>query len=313
MPADKISIVFSFRNEEETLPALLERLSAMSKDRPEEFEFIFVNDRSCDRSLEILGVAHAADPRVKVITMARRSGPSECVFAGLAACVGDAAIFMDCDLQDPPELIPTLIEKWKGGAEVVHTMRTQRMGEHWLRLWMTRRAYEVINWTSNGSLPIEAGDFKLVSRRVVDHLLSLTEHDPYLRGLAVWIGFNQTFVPYERHPRHDGDSKFSGLHRNAVKTMISGVTSFSFTPIYVVGLAGCAGLAMAPLLLLGGAFAAAAILALWGGLMAALGLVGLYVARVYKEVRGRPRWIIADCLGIEGKPDPAITSWRSGR
>jgi len=317
MSMDTVSVIFSFRNEEDTLSALIERLTAMAAGRPETFEFIFVNDVSSDRSLEILRAAHAADPRVKVLTMARRSGPSECVLAGMAAAAGDAVIYMDCDLQDPPELIPTLLERWREGHDVVHTKRTVRLGEHWLRMWMTRRAYEVINWTSRGQMPIEVGDFKLLSRRAVSHLLSLREQDPYLRGLVVWLGFNQIFVPYERQPRHGGDSKFSGLHRNAVKTMISGVTSFSFLPIYVTVWAGVGGLALAGVLLLAGLLGAlfgastwgilgiALAFFMWGSLMAAVGTTGLYVGRTYKEARGRPRWIVADAIGIEARPDRA--------
>jgi len=189
-------------------------------------------------------------------------------------------------------------------------------------MWLTRRAYEVINWTSRGLMPIESGDFKLLSRRAADHLLSLREQDPYIRGLAVWIGFRQTFVDYERQPRHGGESKFSGLHRNAVKTMIAGVTSFSFLPVYLVVWAGLGGLALSPLLLLAGLtalaagavawgwMAAALAFLLWGGLMTGIGITGLYVVRVYKDVRGRPRWIIAESEGLDMVPDRAVLSGR---
>lgn len=319
MSATAVSVIFSFRNEEETLSALLERLRAVTKDQPEQFEFIFVNDCSTDRSLDILKVAHAADPRVKVLTMARRSGPSECVLAGMAASSGDAVIYMDCDLQDPPEMMPQMLELWRQGNDVVHTTRTKRLGEPEIRLWLTARAYDVINWTSRGQMPKETGDFKLLSRRAVEHLLSLREHDPYLRGLVVWLGFSQTVLPYERQARHGGTSKFSGLHRNAVKTMISGVTSFSFLPVYLTVWAGLGGLGLAPVLALIGGLAAAfgcaaagwlwAALAflLWGSLMAGVGTTGLYVARIYKDVRVRPRWIVGDTIGIEGRPDPFAT------
>ncbi|RAU21887.1 glycosyltransferase [Paramagnetospirillum kuznetsovii] len=312
MSQDAVSIILSFRNEEDNLPELIRRLALMADGRPEGFEFIFVNDCSTDRSRQILVEARAKDPRVKIITTARRAGPSEGVLAGLAAATGDAMIYMDCDLQDPPELLPTLIEHWRAGHDVVHTRRSVRHGEDPLRMWLTRRAYEVINWTSRGQMPIESGDFKLLSRRAAQHMLSLREHDPYIRGLAVWMGFDQTFVDYERQPRHCGESKFSGLHRNAVKTMVAGVTSFSFLPIYMVNWAGLCGLALSVLLLLIGLFAgsgwlfASLAFFLWGSLMLAVGATGLYVIRVYKDVRGRPRWIIAEAEGVALVPDRAV-------
>ncbi len=318
MKSDSVSIILSFRNEEDNLPELIRRLRLVADGRAEDFEFIFVNDCSTDRSREILMAARATDPRVRFLTTARRAGPSEGVLAGLAAASGDAMIYMDCDLQDPPELIPTLLEHWRSGCDVVHTRRIARHGEDPLRMWLTRRAYEAINWTSRGQMPIESGDFKLLSRRAAGHMLSLREHDPYIRGLAVWMGFNQVFVDYERQARHCGESKFSGIHRNAVKTMVAGVTSFSFLPVYVVFWAGLAGLALAPLLLLCGLVAlglgatvsgwlvAALAFFLWGSLMAAIGITGVYVARVYKDVRGRPRWLIAEAEGLEIVPDRAV-------
>jgi polyisoprenyl-phosphate glycosyltransferase len=318
MKSDLVSIILSFRNEEDNLPELIRRLTLLADGRPEGYEFIFVNDRSSDRSHAILTEARAKDPRVKFMTTARRAGPSEGVLAGLAAATGDAMVYMDCDLQDPPELIPELLEHWRAGCDVVHTRRSARHGEDPLRMWLTRRAYELINWTSRGQMPIESGDFKLLSRRAAQTMLALREHDPYIRGLAVWMGFQQAFVDYERQPRHCGESKFSGLHRNAVKTMIAGVTSFSFLPVYVVGWAGLGGLALAAALLLIGVVAAAfgagaggwliAALAFffWGSLMLAMGVTGLYVVRIYKEARARPRWLIAEAEGLEIVPDRAV-------
>ena len=258
MKSDLVSIILSFRNEDDNLPELIRRLQAMADGRPEGYEFIFVNDCSSDRSRDLLVEGRAKDPRIKFMTTARRSGPSECVLAGLAAAGGDAMIYMDCDLQDPPELIPELLGHWRAGCDVVHTRRSIRLGEDPLRMWLTRRAYELINWTSRGQMPIEAGDFKLLSRRAAQHMIAMREHDPYLRGLAVWMGFPQVFVDYERQPRFCGQSKFSGLHRNAVKTMVAGVTSFSFLPIYLVVWAGLGGLGLAALLVLAGLGALAA-------------------------------------------------------
>ena len=318
MKSDLVSIILSFRNEQDNLPELIRRLQLLAENRAESFEFIFVNDCSDDQSRALLLEARAKDQRVKLITTARRVGPSEGVLAGLAAATGDAMIYMDCDLQDPPELIPEMLEQWRAGHDVVHTRRSIRHGEDPLRMWLTRRAYELINWTSRGQMPIESGDFKLLSRRAAEHMLSLREHDPYIRGLAVWMGFNQVFVDYERQPRHCGESKFSGLHRNAVKTMIAGVTSFSFLPVYMVGFAGLAGLALVPVLILAalvalslGASASGWLIAalaffFWGSLMTAIGITGLYVIRTYKDTRGRPRWLIAEAEGVAVVSDRAV-------
>ncbi|OAN46741.1 hypothetical protein A6A04_06490 [Paramagnetospirillum marisnigri] len=318
MKSDLVSIILSFRNEEDNLPELIRRLTLMADSQPEGYEFIFVNDCSCDRSREILVEARAKDPRVKFLTTARRAGPSEGVLAGLAAATGDALIYMDCDLQDPPELLPTLLAHWRDGCDVVHTRRIARHGEDPVRMWLTRRAYQIINWTSRGQMPIESGDFKLLSRRAAQHLLSLREHDPYIRGLAVWLGFKQAFVDYERQARHCGESKFTGLHRNAFKATVAGITSFSFLPIYLTLCAGLAGSALVPVLLLAALVAwglgggvsgwliAALAFFLWGSVMTALGAVGLYIVRIYKEVRGRPRWIVAEAEGLDIVPDRAV-------
>lgn len=313
MKSDLVSVILSFRNEEDNLPELIRRLTLMAEAQPEAFELIFVNDGSTDNSLEILRAARAGDPRVKIITTARRAGPSEGVLAGLAAASGDAMVYLDCDLQDPPELIPEMIRQWRNGHDVVHTRRTARLGEDPLRLWLTLRAYQLINWVSRGQMPVESGDFKLLSRRAARHMLSLREQDPYLRGLAVWLGFSQCFVDYQRQPRHCGESKFSGLHRNAVKTMVAGVTSFSFLPVYLTIWAGLAGLALVPVLLLAalagsaqGWLIGALAAFLWGSLMLAIGATGLYVVRAYKDLRGRPRWIVAEAEGVEIVPDRAV-------
>ena len=160
--------------------------------------------------------------------MSRRFGVSECARAGMSAASGDAIIIMDADLQDPPEVIPQLIEKWRAGADVVHTVRTHRRGESAAKMMLTRLAYRIIHMGSSIELPVDAGDFKLLSRAALNHLLALQESDPYLRGLVVWIGFQQAFVPYEREARHAGRTHFPFFSRNPWKTFAIGLTSFSF-------------------------------------------------------------------------------------
>lgn len=305
-----ISIVFSFRNEEDVLPALMERTLAALESEPEDVELIFVNDDSNDRSLDILTKAHAADPRIKVVTMSRRFGVSECVIAGMHHAKGDAVVYMDADLQDPPEVIPQLLAEWRAGADVVHTVRDKRAGEGWLKLALTRIAYHLIRFASEIDLPIEAGDFKLLSRRAVDELLALPEHDLYMRGLVVWIGFKQVQVRYEREARFAGETKFPLFSRNPAKTLVSAITSFSFFPIYTMAAVSGIGLGVGLVLALIGlglsiagqdaapvlwiAFA----LALWGSLMLGMATLGVYILRAYKDARDRPRYIVSERLGF---------------
>lgn len=311
-----ISVIFSFRNEENNIPVAVLRTREAIQAAGCDYELVFVDDDSSDASATVLAELHAADPRVKVVTMSRRFGVSECVLAGMAAARGHAVIYLDCDLQDPPELIPEMIARWREGADVVHTVRSHRLGEHPAKMWLTRQAYRLIQWASTIHLPINAGDFKLLSRRAVDQLLSLPESDPYLRGLVSWIGFPQAFVTYERQPRHAGETHFPLFSRNPWKTAINGFISFSFAPLYAVLVAGLVGLAVGMPLLLAGlaswvfggsgglAVGGLALLA-WASLMTALGLVGLYTVRIYKDVRGRPRYIVRSTLGFEDKPPPA--------
>src|SRR5262245_50138562 len=187
--APMVSIILSFRNEQEVLPELIERLKTALESVPIDYELMFINDDSTDGSRALLEGRAQTDPHIKLINMSRRFGVAECVLAGMARSRGDAVIMMDTDLQDPPELLPELIKKWREGADVAYTVRTRRAGEPQYKLVLTRWAYHVINWVANTNLPIEAGDFKLLSRRVADELVHLNEKDPYLRGLVTWLGF----------------------------------------------------------------------------------------------------------------------------
>ncbi|HEY4635767.1 MAG TPA: glycosyltransferase family 2 protein, partial [Rhodospirillales bacterium] len=186
-----VSVVLSFRNEAEVLPELIRRLDAVLSKDLDDYELVFVNDDSTDGSLEVLIAARADNRRIKIVNMSRRFGQPECLMAGIAHAKGDAVIYMDADLQDPPEVIPDMLAKWRDGAEVVYTVRTRREGENPLKMWLTRLAYRAINVSSEIDMPVNAGDFRLLSRVVRDRLLDLAEHDPYARGLVPWIGYRQ--------------------------------------------------------------------------------------------------------------------------
>jgi glycosyltransferase involved in cell wall biosynthesis len=292
-----ISVVLSFRNEAENIPTLVSRLAAMFAGQPVDYELVFVNDDSTDASLAILMKERERNARVRIVNMSRRFGVAEGVLAGMSASRGDAAVYMDADLQDPPEVIPAMLEKWRGGADVVHTVRTRRRGEHPLKMLATRWAYRVIQLGSAIELPVDAGDFKLLSRAAVDHLLRIRESDPYLRGLVVWLGFTQAFVPYERDARHAGSTHFPFLSKNPWKTFCIGMTSFSFLPIYSCWALAAAGLVGSLLLLLAGNTFMSALTFFWATTLAAVGSVGLYMIRIYKDVRGRPAYIVKSIIG----------------
>jgi dolichol-phosphate mannosyltransferase len=304
-----LSIVLSFRNEDAVLPELLRRLKAAVDPIGGGYEVIFVNDASTDGSLPFLAAEAARDPRVKVLTMSRPFGPAECAMAGLAYASGEAAVLMDADLQDPPELLRTLVARWREGADVVFTVRTMRHGESRLKMLITRAGYYVLRAASNIDLPIDAGDFRLMSRRVVDHLLSLRERTPYLRGLSAWVGFKQVAVPYEREPRFAGRTHYPLLSPNPWRTFLSGVTSFSWAPLVLMiplGVLLLIASTAAGLFVLAdgrdnetGTLIAVAVAALAGVQLTGLGLIGAYVVRIHDDVRGRPRYIVDTTIGFD--------------
>ena len=294
-----VSVVLSFRNEAENIAALIARLDAVLTRDAIAYELVFVNDASTDASLSILLKERERNPRVKILNMSRRFGVAECVLAGLAASTGEAVVYMDADLQDPPEVISELVARWRSGADVVHTVRTKRRGESALKMWATRLAYRMIQYGSSIELTVDAGDFKLLSRKTVDYLLSVKESDPYLRGLVVWLGFNQAFVPYVRDARHAGTTHFPFFSRNPWKTFTIGLTSFSFMPIYMLVALAAAGMLSSLVLLAASAFLLAFITFFWATTIAAVAVVGIYVIRIYKDVRGRPAYIVSDAIGVD--------------
>jgi len=316
-----VSVVISFFNEEGSLPELISRLRAVFVQLPVHYELIFVNDASTDRSLAILQKMASESAQIKIITMSRRFGVSECVLAGLKYAKGDAAIYLDADLQDPPELIPKLIEKWLRGIDVVYTVRQSRDGESLFKLALTKQAYRFVNFAADIGLPQEAGDYRLISRRVIDKLLTLEEKNPYLRGLVSWVGFRQEPVFYRREKRAAGSSHFP-LFKNFFRdiltlhgpagTFLNGVTSFSTLPLMIFLLTGLlifGGGVISLLFVLFLCIAQAGpakevslfilLITLFGFQFLGIGVLGLYLGKIYDEVRNRPRYIVESTDGIE--------------
>ena len=308
-----LSVVLSFRNEAKVIPELIARLRTALEGAQIDYELLFVNDASTDGSLALLEAERSHDPRVKIINMSRRFGVAPCVIAGMHYASGQAVVYMDTDLQDPPELIPTLVARWREGADVVYTVRTARQGESQWKMRVTRAAYRAIEMASEIEMPVEAGDFKLLSRRVVDHLLSLDEKDLYVRGLVAWVGFEQVAVPYERQPRGAGETHFPLLRSwGPASSFVAGVTSFSHAPLVAFLMLGlvCGALSVLALVLLllksvvaqspsGVAWLVALGALSWSTLALGIGVVGLYLARIHREVLGRPRYIVESAIGFD--------------
>lgn len=309
-----LSIVFSFRNEEEALPELVKRLYKTFESLDVEYEFIFVNDASTDGSLALLMKYRDADENIKIINMSRRFGVAPCVMAGLKHAKGDAVLYMDADLQDPPELIPKLLEQLNNGADVVHTTRTRRKGEIAFKMWLTNQAYKIINFVADINIPQNTGDFKLLSRRAVDKIIRLNENDPFMRGLMRWVGFKQVQVYYEREVRFAGKTHFSLFRSlNPAREFIRGLTSFSELPLYfalIVGFLVSAGACIYLLEIVvtrifwgmhrsGWPAIMATMLFLGGTILFTIGILGMYIGRIYQNVQHRPPYIIESKIGID--------------
>jgi dolichol-phosphate mannosyltransferase len=315
-----ISVVLSFKNEENNLPELIRRLrNVFDKKYPNRYELIFVNDASTDRSEQILLDSAKDHNDIKIITTSRSFGVSECALLGMEYSSGDALIYMDADLQDPPEVIPELIKAWKLGndIDVVQTVRLSRAGEPKIKIWLTDIGYKIIKYISDIPLEVEAGDFKLLSRRAVNQVIKFKEKKPYLRGLVTWIGFNQTTVYYHRESRFGGQTKFRFYGYRVIQNYLnSALISFSDVPLKLSLLFGIifSVLALISLIFvflekflyqitLGWWWSTVITILFLGGLqLITVGILGLYVSSIYLETKGRPSYIIKSMVGFNNFP-----------
>jgi glycosyltransferase involved in cell wall biosynthesis len=321
-----LSVVLSFYNESAVLPELLRRLRTtldgeVKNGKIARYELIFVNDRSTDGSAELLRREVETVGDVVLINMSRNFGVSECVFAGLRHAGGDITVYMDTDLQDPPEVIPQLLDAWHADADadVVYTTRITRAGEHPMKLLITKYGYRLINAISEIDLPLDSGDFKLLSRRVVDHLLLIEETRPYIRGLVSWVGFKQVQVFYHREARYDGRNatKFPVISRRTISSWLDrALISFSDVPLKLTLLVGFSISCLSAFYLLvvlvhkimgwyapGWPTVVASILLLGGVQLTVMGVIGLYVNIIFLEVKRRPNYIIDSIVRSAGRDD----------
>ena len=300
-----ISYVFSFKNEEKNLEELIQRVdNSVKKLNKYDYELIFVNDASNDNSEKILLDLQKKYP-ITIINMSRTFGVGPCVLAGFKQAKGDCIIYMDSDLQDPPELLDKLIKEYEKGAEVVHTVRTKRLGESKLKLLITKIAYKIINFLSDINLPTEAGDYKLISKKALTNILEQREFRPYIRGLSVWVGFKQRHVEYVRDARSEGLTKFPLLSSGPITQFISGVTAYSLKPLYFGIILGIVSIFFSIILIIyalymkftniavpGTAGIIITISFFSGIILLTLGITGIYIARIFEEVRGRGSYVI---------------------
>lgn len=310
-PKPTITIIAPVYNEEPVLPELYRRISAIMDATGESWELLLVDDGSRDRSAEIIASLHAQDGRVKGISFSRNFGFQEAVTAGLDYALGDAVVLTDADLQDPPEVIPQMIAKWREGYDVVYGVRESREGETWFKLVTAKLFYRIIHRITSVNIPLDTGDFRLMDRRVVDALRQMRERNRFLRGMVPWVGYRQTGVYFKRAPRFAGEAKYSSFRR-MFKFAMNAITSFSYLPLQLATylgftIAAISALAIVAVILLrmfspheltGQATTLVAVLFLGGVQLICLGIIGEYLGRIYDEVKGRPLYLIDRTWGI---------------
>jgi glycosyltransferase involved in cell wall biosynthesis len=302
-----LTLVIAAYNEQEALPLLQPRLVAVLDAMADiEGRILYVDDGSRDGTWDVLQSLAAADPRVSLLRLARNFGKEPALSAGLDHVDTDAAVVLDADGQDPPELVPALVAKWREGWDVVYGTRTRREGESWLKRFTAASFYRVMNRLSDVPVPPDTGDFRLVSRRVLEALRQVGERQRFMKGLFSWVGFRQTAIAYEREPRIAGRTKFS--YWRLWNLAIEGITSFSTLPLraatYIGVLTALVAFAWGAWIIArtlvwgdpvqGWPSLMTVVLFLGGVQLMALGIVGEYLGRTYIEVKRRPLYLVGD-------------------
>jgi dolichol-phosphate mannosyltransferase len=277
-----------------------------------------VNDGSTDGTLELMKELHLADPRVHYVDFARNFGHQIAVTAGMDYAQGEAVILMDADLQDPPELVLEMIDKWQEGYKVVFAVRSGRQGEGWFKLVTAKLFYRLIYRITDIEIPLDTGDYRLMDRQVVDQMKDMKEHHRFVRGMTSWVGFQQTGVYYIREERFSGETKYPV--RRMVRLAITAITGFSFFPLqlatffgFIIALLSAMFILVVIAARLSGnqAFAGQAttlvmVLFLGSVQLISLGIIGEYLGRIYDEVRGRPLYVVNEAVGFERTSETAV-------
>lgn len=310
-PPVEISVVVPIYNEEDNLNYLFERLVTNLDRLQASYEIICVNDGSRDNSLAGLIHHHQQNPAIKVVNLSRNFGKELALTAGIDRARGQAVIPIDADLQDPPELIKDLVDKWHEGYDVVYATRRARQGETWLKRFTANNFYRLIGKMSKVPIPPDTGDFRLMDRRVVEALKQLPERTRFMKGLFSWVGYRQIAIEYDRDPRHAGTTKWN--YWKLWNFALDGITAFSSVPLKIWSYLGLAISSLAFIYALflivqtlisgidvpGYASLMVAVLFLGGIQLISLGVIGEYLGRVYEEVKDRPLYFIRDTYGLD--------------
>ncbi|MCK5639213.1 MAG: glycosyltransferase family 2 protein [Gammaproteobacteria bacterium] len=299
-----LSIIVPTYNEEEVLPEMYQRTISVIDNIDADVELIFVNDGSSDETLTILTQLHATDSRISIIDLSRNFGKEIAMTAGLDYSCGDAVVLIDADLQDPPELIPQMIDEWQAGFDVVYAQRTSRAGETAVKKATSHLFYRLMKYISQEQIPADTGDFRLLSRRAVNALLKLREQHRFMKGLFSWIGFPQKSIPYQRDARFSGNSKWNYIR--LWNFALEGITSFSTLPLKIstyLGVTTALGAFLYGIFILfdtllignpvpGYPSLLVVVLFLGGIQLIALGVIGEYLGRMFLETKNRPLYLI---------------------
>lgn len=307
----KYSIIIPVFNEEQVIEHTYERLKIVMDSTGETYELLFINDGSRDSTVDILKRLGETDNHIKVIDFSRNFGHQIAITAGMDFAKGDAVIIIDADLQDPPELILEMIEKWKSGYDVVYAKRTARKGETFFKKQTAALFYRTLRAMTDIEIPIDTGDFRLIDRKVCEQMQNVHEKNRFVRGLVSWVGFKQTAVEYERDERYAGETKYP--LKRMLKLSIDGITSFSYKPLKMANYLGVAlssiGFIYMLVVLYQKLFTKTTItgwssiiviqLFFSGIILMMLGVVGEYIGRIYDEAKNRPLYIVRDVYSIE--------------
>jgi len=305
------SVIVPLYNENLVIKESYQRLKEVMDSVKENYEIIFINDGSTDETRDKVEKICNEDKKIKLINFSRNFGHQAAISAGMELAQGDAIIVIDADLQDPPEVIPKMIEKWKEGYEVVYGKRIKREGDSFFKKITAKIFYRVFKSMTSINIPVDAGDFRLIDRKVCDVLTSLPERNRYVRGLVSWVGYKQTFVEISRQERFAGETKYP--LKKMIKLAIDGITSFSYKPLAIVGyfggLTSLIGLISIIGVIINGlvnktpflnfGLIIAINLLMFGLVFISIGIMGEYIGRIFDESKARPNYIIASTVNYK--------------
>ena len=318
-----ISVIVPAYNEAEVVAEFLSRTEAVLEKMPVDYEILFVNDGSSDQTLSILRDLQKTHPCITIVDLSRNFGKEAALTAGLDHAIGDAVVVIDADLQDPPELIPQMYEEWQNGHDVVYAKRVERAGETWLKKLTAKYFYQVMQTCGPVKLPLNVGDFRLMSRRALDELMRLRENHRFMKGLFAWIGFDQIAIEYHRDPRFAGETKWN--YWKLWNLSLEGITSFTITPLKVSTYLGLfvaisaflyGGWIIFRTLVYGDSVQGfptlmVTMLGLGGVQLTVLGVIGEYLGRVFNETKARPVYLTKHVYGssLRSRMSASITPW----